>query len=378
MKILSFLWSLLYMLAIIFHFPFILLENVTVKNTDLETQEKRIEELKEYYAGEDFEPVDEGSFTTFDLSLCSSIKLNEVSFIATHNSYQTTCSPAFTRFQKVLDGISFGSYNSKVSAFCSDTLTEQFNLGIRSVELDIETTVTDGEISFVCVHNPSMSTNSTCRNFPLALEEIKMWMDNNPGHMPITVIIEPKNFFLIEKNMKFFTLEYANAFDTLLRDTFGEKLITPQDMMRDYSSLKEMRENDDWMTLEQARGHIIFMMHPCNVSQSYIEQDETMKTQAMFPLVEPTEINEGYAAFAIINDPLLATQASEEVIKEKKLMVRTRSDSSFGIFEQETSTLALSSGCQIVSTDYPAKAHEVLDYTVSFENGKTVKYWGNE
>ncbi|MBQ9850585.1 MAG: hypothetical protein IJO36_07785 [Clostridia bacterium] len=202
---------------------------------EIAEQIQRISDLKQAYSSGEIAPVDEASFFDGNLEaeLEAGIKFNELSFIATHNSYQTVSTDTTKKLYRHLSDLTFGLVKPNKADFESETLTDQLNCGIRSFEIDIEVFDRDGDISFTCMHSPNIEMTTSCYDFALAMKEIAMWSDNNPDHLPITVIIEPKETFLPLEDMKKFNIGYADEFDSVLRKTLGEKLFTPDDMLRD-------------------------------------------------------------------------------------------------------------------------------------------------
>ena len=329
---------------------------------------------KDYLSGK-APKVKEADFVDGDLcsALNSGLKFNELSFVATHNSYQTRAADSYCEIFDNLSALTFGLVNEKTGEFCSQTLTEQFNCGIRSIELDIEP-VEDGEVvSFTCMHMPYLDSGTTCYDLALALKEIKMWSDYNPNHLPITIIIEPKRVFVPMENMKFMNIDYALALDEMLRDVLGDKLFEPADMLRDYDSFAEMRFADDWCEVKDMLGKVVVLLHDTGVTQKYIDRDETIKTQAMFPMLRYDDKDLPYASFILINAPEQALETSGEITEEYNLIVRTQVDT-FTSVSQENRENAILSGAQILSTDYPVRSDLTDgDYCVSFENNKTVR-----
>lgn len=325
----------------------------------------------EYY--KNYTPCDEEKVTGFDVdsAVKNAVKFNEVRFIGTHNSYQLQPTDAYKKMYEALDVASFGIASSKLNEFCSDFLTEQFELGIRSIELDIETVVKDGKTGFVVSHEPLVDITSNCYDFSEALREIKLWSDNNPSHLPITVIIEPKKGVPTVGGMKNFSLSYANELDKMLRDILGESLLTPAEMMGEYSDFKQMRENDGWPTLEKTLGKVLVLLHETTVTDKYIKQDTSIKSQAMFPMLRYSDISKSYASFIIENNPQTAEKHRQEVIEENKLIVRTRADS-YTSYSDKKYASAVSCGAQIVSTDYPVKVNSDNSHTFDFGNRQTV------
>ena len=344
-------------------------------NEEIAEQIQRIEALEKAYANGEIAPVDEASFFDGDLEkeLANGIRFNEISFLATHNSYQSEATDATKKLYKNLSGLTLGLVPEEKGDFRSETLTEQFNNGIRSVEIDIEVFDRDGEISFTCMHSPNIEMTTTCYDFELAMKEISMWSDNNPDHLPITVIVEPKAFFLPLDDMKSFGTDYVDEFEAMLRKSLGDKLFTPADMLRDYGSFGEMRNADDWCKVSDMLGKVLILLHDCGATQDYIKSDSSLKTQAMFPMLRESDAEKDYASFIISNNPTSLLKSEDYIIGEQKLIVRTRADSYASISEKKAEN-ALECKAHIVSTDYPPRTdNNDESYVFSFGNRTTVR-----
>lgn len=370
-KYISALLSVL--LCFITLYPSMIKQNSEQKDLNRAEQIERLEQLREDYNSGNYTKINENNFCDFDLeaAYANGVKFNEVAFIGTHNSYQKACVPARQQLFESVSTVTFGLVKAEKARFSSDYLTDQLNLGIRSIELDIETIVKDDNVSFVCTHEPIFDSTSHCYNFELALEELKLWSDANPNHLPVTVIIEPKKAFIPEKNMRYFTCEYANLLGELAEDVLGDTLLTPADMLRDYGSFGEMRTADDWLTLNETKGKIMLLLHETSVTEDYINQDNSVKSQAMFPMLRYGDSNRDCASFLIINKANDIKEQAAEVLS-KNLIIRTRSDN-YGSYNENDSQIALASGAQIVSTDYPPKADRTeVERVVTFGDGFTV------
>lgn len=349
--------------------------NPKMLEEEIAGQLQRISELESAYASGEIAPVNEADFFNGDLKaeLENGIKFNEMRFLATHNSYQTPNTRATKKLFSALSDITFGLVNSEITEFFSPTLTEQLNLGIRSLEIDIEVFDRKGEISFTCMHSPYFEMTTSCYDFALAMKEIAMWSDNNPDHLPITIIIEPKETFLPMKNMKALDISYTDDFEKVLYETLGDKLFTPSDMLRDYASFGEMRAADDWCKVRDMLGKVIILLHECETTEDYISLDPTIKTQAMFPMLREKDIDRDCTAFILANMPDVLLKNNEKIIYEKKIVARTRADK-FTEITTDRLENAMKSGAQIVSTDYPyTNDMKPDDYFVSFENRKTIE-----
>ena len=349
-------------------------ENAAYLEADRNEQAERISRLEQSYLNGEIPPVDEASFFNGDLNaeLEAGIKFNELAFIGTHNSYQKQSAPVMNKLYSQLSELTFGFIKANQGEFENQTLTQQFNCGIRNLEIDIETFERNGEISFTCIHTPNLDMGTTCYDFELALKEIVMWSDNNPDHLPITVIIEPKQVFLPLEDMEFFNMDYVKEFEDMLRKTLGDKLFTPSDMLRDYSSFGEMRAADDWCEVKNMLGKVLILLHDTGVTEDYIDLDPSIRSQAMFPMLRPADIDRDCASFLIINNPEKIDDCKVDVLNTANFIVRTRPDEFNKINDKRLQT-AIYSGAQIISTDYPPRDDLMQDsYSVTFENGKTV------
>lgn len=349
-----------------------IVSNVNVIDENIKFQEEHLEYLKtEYY--KNYTPKNEADLADFDLekAIEDGVKLNEIAILGTHNSYQRLAT-AETRFaMNIVDTITFKKLGLNTFDFEMDTLTEQLEMGVRNVEIDIETLDKDDKIEFKVTHNSIVDNASSAYDFTKALQEIKMWSDNNPRHIPVIVIVEPKSFVIEINGMKKFSLEYAKELDKIVEETLGDSLLTPEDMLRDYQSFKEMRENDDWISLKEAQGKILVLLHDCDVTESYIALDESIRTQKMFPMLRYDDRNETYTSFILENDAFRANERKAENINESNLIVRTRADV-YPNYSDERYEVIETCGSQIITTDFPEKVDGNGSHEFSFD-GKKIK-----
>ncbi len=341
-------------------------------DNNIEYQNSHLDYLKnEYYVN--YTPCDEQKFADFDLqqAYADGVKFNEVAFLGTHNSYQLLATPNFRALMKAVEIVTFGAVNYEKYTFEMDTLTTQLEHGIRNLEIDIET-VDDGEnVSFIVTHKPILDCVSSCYDFAKALEEIKLWSDNNPNHLPITIIIEPKGNVANINDMKNFSVDYANVLGETVKNVLGDTLLTPAQMMGDYANFEEMRMADDWLTLEETLGKVMILMHDCGITEDYIAQDETIKSLPIFPMLRFDDINKSYTSFILNNDADNAFRNNPASIGMRNVIVRTRADS-FPNFSDERYVYADLCGSQIITTDYPPRTVREDEHTYSFD-GYTVK-----
>lgn len=349
-----------------------IISNVNVIDENIKFQEEHLNYLEtEYY--KNYTPKNEADLADFDLkkAIEDGVKLNEIAILGTHNSYQRLATGE-TRFaMNIIDTITFKKAGLNTFDFEMDTLTEQLEMGVRNVEIDIETLDKDDKIEFKVTHNSIVDNASSAYDFTKALQEIKMWSDNNPEHIPVIIIVEPKSFVIEINGMKKFSLEYAKELDKIVGNTLGDSLLTSKDMLRDYASFKEMRENDDWISLKEAQGKILVLLHDCDVTESYIALDETIKTQKMFPMLRYDDRNESYTSFILENDAFRANERKAENIDESNLIVRTRADV-YPEYSDERYEVIETCGSQIITTDFPEKVDGNGSHEFSF-GGKKIK-----
>lgn len=339
---------------------------------NIQYQNRHLEYLKNEYYTDSYVPCDEQKLADFNLekAFTEGVKLNEIAVMGTHNSYQLLGTLPKQGLMKTLQIISFGLVENK-AVFEMDTFTEQLEQGIRNLEIDIETVDDEGDVSFIVTHKAIIDNVSSAYNLAKGLEEIAMWSDNNPGHLPVYLLIEPKDDVPSINNMKNFSLEYALELDKVLRQVLGDRLFTPQQVMGDYESFEEMRKADGWPTLKQAAGKIIVLLHTCDVTQEYIDTDTSIKTQAMFPMLLFGDIDKPYASFILDNDPVIASENNKKTVDENNLMVRTRADD-YPDFSDERYKSADNCGSHIITTDYPPRSVREKDHTYTFD-GYTIK-----
>lgn len=338
----------------------------TYDSKNIAYQNSHLEYLKNEYYTDSYTPCDEQKLASFDIQQAfeDGVKLNELAVIGTHNSYQLLTNTPKRLLKKIIKVLSFGLDTDKTE-FEMDTLTVQLEHGVRKFELDLQTVDKDGDISFIVTHDPITDSVTSCYNLEKTLEEISLWSDNNPGHLPVYLLIEPKADLTTVKNIKNFNIAYALELDKLIKEALGDRLLTPAQALGNFESFIEMRTADSWPTLKECAGKIIVLFHPNAITQEYINTDSTIKTQAMFPVLGMGSADETYASFILNNDANNAAQQSNTV-KEKKLMVRTRADE-YPHFSDDRYAQANASGAQIVTTDYPPRTVREKDHTYSFD-----------
>ncbi|MEI6577979.1 MAG: Ca2+-dependent phosphoinositide-specific phospholipase C [Eubacteriales bacterium] len=286
--------------------------------------------------------VDEQSFASFNLS-DKTIKYNEVRMLTTHNSYKKALSERIYKLSTLV----FGPDKFKSIMYEHDTPVKQLENGVRGLELDLRWQYN----GFKIFHSPMPDNLSNSPDWKMTLEELSLWSDANPNHVPITILVEFKNDDPY-RNLLFKKMDASKfkELDNTIKTIMGDKVLTAADLMGNYPTLAEMVKNNDWPTLSSLKGKFIFLLHPdAEYTDIYINMDKTLKTQVFIPVfsIENIESHYDYSAFILYNNP------DVDVIKDlvsKHYVVRTFIDNG-QLYREDYKARALASGAQMLTTD---------------------------
>ncbi len=352
---------LIAILSIVLLFVFIVIRLFAIKIVDSNLQINHMKELTAYYDAADFVPLDDGQFSNFDLN-DPSIKLNDIQILASHNSYKKRGSAIGKLFVGL--GDSFAEANALKYGY--KNFTDQFESGIRSMEIDLRLRKT----SFVLTHVPLVDNGSVAPDFAMALEEIKLFSDNNPNHIPIIMLMEIKDdWMILDHALQSIGSEQLEMLDNLLFEKLGDTLFIPSEMMESGKSIQETVTTTGWPSVQSLLGKVIFVLHPGSFTTPYYELDQTLSSQAMFLGVYKDDVNQDYASFVVHND---IDVASISELVDQGYIVRTRIDD-YLVFEQENFDQALLSGAQILTSDFTIGRSDLSETKfIFFTNNKMI------
>jgi hypothetical protein len=333
-----------------------------------------------------------------------SIRLNDIRFIASHNSYKKRPDPKvlgfLTKFKKRLGE----DMDPKRMDYGHLTLTEQFtDYHVRGIELDVYYDPKGGKFrkrrlnffiaglkqrtkdsvlrqpGFKLLHIADIDYETHYLTFTDALSEIKTWSDAHPDHTPLFINIEPKGdspgdyssflrFIGFRKALKFDSCAY-DALDEEIWSIFTDKqqVLRPADLKGTYTTIGERLRSERWPLLNQCLGKVIFIVDGDRGGryQAFLEKGED---RPMFVYSEPDSET---TAFVKRNDPI----GQEEAIKalSELYIVRTRTDvetiqarnNDYRMFNS-----AIESQAQILSTDFYKADERFSTFQVSLENLK--------
>ncbi len=242
-------------------------------------------------------------------------------------------------------------------------LDEQFlTQGVRAVELDVSYSAALGHLEVF--HIAGLDEQTTCRVFVDCLTTLEHWSAAHPAHHPIFVQIEVKDAVEgAELDALLATIE-----SEILSVWSLERLVTPDLVKAQAPTLREALTTTGWPTLGALRGRALFFFdNEGALTAGYTLGNQTLDGKVLFV---PSNPQDPYAAIAKLNDPIADAAAIGEALAAG-MIVRTRADAD----SLEPSTgdttrreAALSSGAQIVSTDYPAPGSS-YDYYVEIPDG---------
>jgi len=317
------------------------------------------------------------------------VHLNEVQVLGSHNSYHVMPAPSEFNLIRFAAGSLAEGFEYEHVPLAEQLATQ----GVRQVELDVFHDPDGGfyatpflpgfvelfglppdpendptglllEPGIKVLHVQDVDYRSTCLSFIACLESIKAWSDANPGHVPLTILVEAKDEDVRETDPDLAGLPFvvplewtADALDTIdaeIRSVFPDwQVITPDEVRGGRSTLEEAVLMDGWPALGRARGRVLFALDNGGAIRSrYLAGHPSLAGRVMFTDSAPGAPE---AAFAKRNQPL-GNEAQIQDLVAQGFLVRTRADADTAEARTGDTTrrdAALASGAQNVSSDYP-------------------------
>lgn len=225
---------------------------------------------------------------------------------------------------------------------------------------------------FKVLHMQDIDVRSTCMTLIACLTDVRDWSKQHPQHLPIFILIETKEgkdrHLPHAVTPESFTAPVFDALDKEIRSVFTpDEMITPDDVRGNSATLVEAVHAGKWPTLAQARGKVIFLLDQRHVEPIYTKGHPALRGRVLFTNAEPGAPD---AAFTEEND---GSREEIDGLVKQGYLVRTRSDENTDQARTNDTTrrdLALASGAQMISTDYPAsEPSQWTSYVVKFPDG---------
>ena len=209
---------------------------------------------------------------------------------------------------------------------------------------------------FKVMHVQDLDERATCRTFVVCLTQVRDWSRQHPQHLPLFVLVETKEGRPGEMPdapmADPFTSKIFDALDAEIRSVFkpGE-ILTPDEVRGSWPTLNAAIRQSGWPTLAKSRGRIVFLLDQKKAGPIYAEGHPSLKGRLIFTNAVAGEPD---AAFIEQND---GTREEIDALVKQGYLVRTRTDE--GTEQARTNDRtrldrALSSGAQMLSTDYPS------------------------
>ncbi len=322
-------------------------------------------------------------------------RLNEIQVIGTHNSYHIAPHPGVMAL--IAAG---GKGRAEGLDYTHRPLAEQFDrLEIRQVELDLFADPEGGHYAepsarkilkgtgkdpgpdvdarlrrpgLKVFHVQDVDYRSTAPTFVDALAQIRAWSLAHPRHVPILILIEPKDEAIPALPTRPVPFEKAalDAIDAEILSVFDRThILAPDDVRGSSETLPDAIHSRGWPTLTSCRGKVMFALdNEGKLRDLYLDGHPALRNRLLFVSVPRSN---PAAAWMKRNDPVGDFDDIQALVRDG-FLVRTRADADTRQSRSNDPTprdKALASGAQFVSTDYPEPRAEFSTYCVRLPGG---------
>ena len=309
----------------------------------------------------------------------SSLRLNQIQVVGTHNSYKVAID---TALMSIIRKKNPGAARSL--SYAHLPITEQLNRGARNLELDVYYDPKGGryadpyglallkekglpykpfdpshkmmEPGLKIFHIPGIDFRSHHLLFRDQLRELRAWSEAHPHHIPVFITMNTKDGHVDIMHVTqplTFTETALDSVDVELKKYLGaDQLITPDMVRRKGMTLRESVTEYGWPSLDRMRGRFLFILDQHGEKmQRYIRHHPSLRGRMMF-----VDAPESYpeAATMIINNPIADLSQIQRMVREG-FIVRTRADANTKEAREDSYSrweAAKRSGAQIITTDY--------------------------
>jgi hypothetical protein len=320
------------------------------------------------------------------------VTLDQIQFLAAHNAYHLQGpKPLLDAITAALPAL------TPTIEYSHPTLTEQLELGLRSVELDVFEDPDGGRYAapkavtllgldpvdpamstpgFKVFHVQEVDFRSTCPTFIACLTELRDWSDAHRDHAPIVVQMEMKDDVIPDPlDLAFvqpipMSLATFSALEGEIRSVLNDdRLITPADVQGTSATLGAAIAAHGWPDVDDLRGRFVFTLDDTGAKRAlYRTLHPDTRDRLLFVDAVPPDAD---AAFSVLNDPV-ADGARIRDLVAKHILVRTRADADTVEARSGDTTrrdAAFASGAQIVSTDFERADSRWPSYAVTLPGG---------
>jgi len=312
-------------------------------------------------------------------------RINELQLLGTHNSYHIA-PDAFT--MSAIAAVA--GEEAKAIDYTRRPLTEQLDrLGVRHFELDcyrdpegslyrhpwamtmakvagadVPAFDPEGRLArsgIKVLHSPDFDVRTTCYTLADGLAELKAWSDQQLDHAPIFVLLELKSdAFSGKQPLPWVDNAFRELHDELLDVWPRERMLTPADVQGDAATLRDAVAGKGWPAVEEHLGKVVFLLdNEGSDRDRYLAA--TDESRLLF-----VSVDRGHpqAAWMKRNDPVGQEEEIRQLVQEG-FLVRTRADASTREArdnDPRRRDLAIATGAQLISTDYPEPDRRLSSY----------------
>lgn len=328
------------------------------------------------------------------------VHINQIQVIGSHNSYHAGFAPSEHKLMETKNPKVLRSLDYKHAP-----LGDQLTGGVRQLEIDIYNDPVGGRFAhpaivnmvadagltpdpefdphhemdkpgFKVMHVQDLDERVTCHTFVSCLTAIRDWSQQHPRALPLFILVETKEGkprdLPSAPNADVFTAEIFDAVDAEIRSVFKpNEMITPDEVRGSFPTLNDAIRHNAWPTLNKARGKVVFLLDQKHAGPVYAAGHPSLKGRLIFTNAEPGQPD---AAFIEEND---GTREEIDALVKQGYLVRTRTDE--GTEQARTNdrtrlNRALSSGAQMISTDYPtSEPSPWSDFVVGLPGGMVAR-----
>jgi hypothetical protein len=324
------------------------------------------------------------------------VRVNQIQVIGSHNSYHAGFAPSERKYMEMKNPKALRSLD-----YHHAPLADQLSGGVRQIEIDVFADVRGGRFAhpaivrevaaaglpadpdfdpqhemdkpgFKVMHVQDLDERSTCHTFVACLTVVRTWSKQHPQHVPIFILVETKEGGLRDLpdavKTEPFTPAVFDALDAEIRSVFEpDEMITPDEVRGDAPTLVAAIHAGRWPTLAKVRGRVIFLMDQQHAGPIYTEGHPSLRGRILFTNAVPGASD---AAFVEQNN---GTREEIDALVKQGYLVRTRTDEGTEQARTNDTTrrdLALVSGAQMISTDYPSSEPSAwTTFSVGLPNG---------
>jgi hypothetical protein len=322
----------------------------------------------------------------------ANLHINEIQSVGTSESYKLRPSSS------MMGLIRMGSADdAKALDFAEPPITDQLNMGARSLRFDIANDPAGGlyghpagemmamelisdkyihdmaQPGFKVIHILDIDFNSSCMTLVNCLQAVAGWSRAHPDHLPIVIALSTNDDKTPMPGATHPQKFDAAAFDALDRTILSvfhtSEIITPDLVQGRYPSLRDAVLAQGWPTLGAARGKVIFLLDDAKEKiLLYRVNRHVLERRVMFVT---TDQGSPAAAFVTIEDPSKVPGAISQAVKAG-FIVHTFADADTKEARANNTVRrdkAFASGAQIISTDFIAADPQIGKYQVRLPKG---------